>query len=260
MPHLAKITLYPFKALDGIDVPQAKLLANGALQGDRVFALIDEHGQYVNGKRNANVHRLRSYFDAQKRLLILHVEGTEQKQVFHIDFERERLTRWFCSYFNQSVTIQHNECQGYFDSPNAQGPTVICADTLQTVASWFSGVDIQTFASRFRTNLELADAEPFWEDRLYGEVGTRVRFRIGNVLFEGTQPCKRCVVPSRDPHSGEMYPLFQKTFATKRAKHHPSWANRSHFAHFYRLAVNTIVPQTEAGKVISVGDEVILLE
>lgn len=259
MPHLAKITLYPFKALDGIDVPQAKLLANGALQGDRTFALIDELGHYVNGKRNAKVHRLRSFFDAQKRVLVLHVEGTEQEQAFHVDFERERLTRWFCSYFDQSVTIQQNEDQGYFDALTVQGPTVICTDTLQAVASWFPGVDTQSFASRFRTNLELADAEPFWEDQLYGEVGTRVRFRIGDVLFEGMRPCKRCVVPSRDPHSGQMYPLFQKTFATNRAKHLPSWAKRSHFAHFYRLAVNTIVPQTEAGKVIKVGDEVILL-
>lgn len=259
MPYLARITLYPLKALDGMDVLQARLLPNGALQGDRMFAVVDEHGRYVNGKQNAKVHRLRSCFDLQKRVLTLQVEGTERQEVFHIDAERERLTRWLSAYFERSVTLQQNECQGYFDSRSAQGPTVICADTLQTVASWFPGVDAYTFASRFRANLELADADPFWEDRLYAEVGTSVRFRIGEVLFEGIRPCKRCVVPSRDPHSGQMYPLFQKTFVTNRARHLPPWANREHFSHFYRLAVNTVVPPTEAGKVIKVGDEVVRL-
>lgn len=260
MPYLAKISIYPFKSLDGMDVPQATLLANGALQGDRVFALVDGSGRYINGKRNAKVHHLRSFFDWQNRTLTLHIQGTDHKSVFHVDSEREQLTHWFGTYFDLPVTIQYNENQGYFDAQKSLGPTVICTDTMQTVASWFPGADTQTFASRFRANLEIAGAGPFWEDRLYGENGVRVRFRVGNVLFEGTHPCKRCVVPSRDPRSGQMYPHFQKTFVTKRAELLPSWAPSSPFDHFYRLAANTIAPQTETGKVINVGDEVVLVE
>jgi uncharacterized protein len=36
----------------------------------------------------------------------------------------------------------------------------------------------------------------------------------------------------------------------------PTWAERSRFNHFYRLAINTIVPADQAGKIIRVGDEI----
>jgi hypothetical protein len=36
----------------------------------------------------------------------------------------------------------------------------------------------------------------------------------------------------------------------------PEWAEKSRFNHFYRLAVNTIVPADQAGKMVRVGDEV----
>ena len=260
MPYLARMTLYPFKSLDGVEVEQATMLASGALQGDRAFALVDERGLYVNGKRNAKIHGLRSFFDLRERVLLVHVEGTTREYAFHVDAERGRLTDWLSDYFGFPVRLQQNDAQGYPDDLKAPGPTVISASTLDTVASWFPDADTRTFKQRFRANLELAGVEPFWEDRLYGEAGTTVRFRIGAVVFEGTNPCKRCVVPSRDPLSGQMYPLFQKTLAEKRAEYLPSWANRSRFNHFYRLAVNTCVPASEAGKVLHLGDEVTVLE
>jgi uncharacterized protein YcbX len=260
MPYLAKIMLYPIKALDGIEVEQATLLASGALKGDRAFALVDEQGQYINGKRNAKVHGLRTFFDSRERLLAVRIEGTELQYTFQLEREKERLEAWMSAYFGIKVALWHNDGQGYPDDVRAAGPTIIGTRTLETVASWFPRAESQTFALRFRANLEIADAEPFWEDRLYDEVGTVVRFRVGDVLFEGSNPCKRCVVPSRDPRSGQTYPLFQKTLAEKRAAYLPAWANRSRFNHFYRLAVNTCVPASEAGKVLRVGDEVVLME
>jgi hypothetical protein len=35
----------------------------------------------------------------------------------------------------------------------------------------------------------------------------------------------------------------------------PQWAERSRFNHFYRLAINTRLSVTEAGKTIRIGDE-----
>ena len=55
---------------------------------------------------------------------------------------------------------------------------------------------------RFRANLEIGEVPAFWEDRLYGESGTTVRFTVGAVCLEGTNPCQRCVVPTRDPLTG----------------------------------------------------------
>jgi uncharacterized protein YcbX len=58
MPYLAGIFIYPIKSLDRIAVTQATILKSGALKHDREFALFDEQGRFVNGKRNAKVHLL----------------------------------------------------------------------------------------------------------------------------------------------------------------------------------------------------------
>ena len=86
-----------------------------------------------------------------------------------------------------------------------------------------------------------------------------VPFRIGGVTIHGVNPCQRCVVPPRDPETGEAIPDFSPIFRTKREETLPAWAARSRFNHFYRLAVNTRVPESEVGKVLRVGDEVRLL-
>jgi uncharacterized protein YcbX len=259
MPYLAKITLYPFKSLDGVEVAQATVLPGGALEGDRTFALVDQQGAFINGKRQAKIHQIRSFFSLKERLLSVRVGETGPVSTFQVDRELDELAAWFSAFFEQPVTIQQNTAQGFPDDLVAPGPTVIGTSTLATVASWFPEIDTTTFSRRFRTNLELADAEPFWEDRLYGEADTVVRFRVGQVLIEGTNPCKRCVVPSRDPLSGAVWQGFQKTLLEKREAFLPPWANRSRFQPFYRLAVNTRVPASEAGKILRVGDEVTLL-
>ena len=60
---LGRITIYPIKSLDGVDVESVAVLPNGALENDRRFALVDADGHYVNGKRTAAVHRIRAAYD-----------------------------------------------------------------------------------------------------------------------------------------------------------------------------------------------------
>jgi MOSC domain-containing protein len=85
-----------------------------------------------------------------------------------------------------------------------------------------------------------------------------VRFRIGEVRFEGTNPCARCVVPSRDALTGEPIEEFQKRLTAFRRASLPEWSPASRFDHFYRFAVNTRVPGTETGKTLRTGDPVTL--
>jgi hypothetical protein len=59
----------------------------------------------------------------------------------------------------------------------------------------------------------------------------------------------------RNSQTGEADPNFQKTFVTQRRETLPEWVDRSRFNHCYRLAVNTRVPDSEAGKIICIGDE-----
>jgi uncharacterized protein len=78
--------------------------------------------------------------------------------------------------------------------------------------------------------------------------------RLGGVTFLGHNPCQRCVVPPRDPDTGEVIHGFQKSFAQLRQRHLPAWADVRRFNHYYRLAVNTSIPAAEAGKRLRIGD------
>ena len=55
-PRLARITIYPIKSLDGLDLPSARLTAGAGLTHDRQFAIGDAGGEFVNAKRTPAVH------------------------------------------------------------------------------------------------------------------------------------------------------------------------------------------------------------
>lgn len=257
MPTLSRIVLFPIKSLDGVEVPSARFLASGALDGDRRYAIADESGKVVNGKRNPQIHRLRAIFDGPRNAVTLDAAGQAHK-TFRFREDRRELQTWLGQYFGFPVQVLENP-DGFPDDTEAHGPTMVSEATLCEVASWFPGLQPEDIRRRFRANLELAGVPAFWEDQLFGEQGTVVDFTVGGVQLEGSNPCARCVVPTRDPVSAEIFGGFAKTLATRRKETLPSWAPASHFDHFYRLCVNTRIPETQAGKTLKIGDEVRLM-
>lgn len=258
MPHIAGISIFPIKSLDGVSVTGATVRESGALKHDREFAIFDQKGNFVNGKRNAKVHLLRSHFESEFKILTLQIQETEQKFVFHLDEERTALEVWLSNYFGFPVKVQ-NSITGFPDDTNASGPTIISTATLETVASWYRGVSVDDMRSRMRANIEIGGVPSFWEDQLFAGASSSVRFEIGEVIFEGINPCQRCVVPTRDAITAQAYPNFQKIFVTKRKETLPDWVESSRFNHFFRLSVNTKVAASEAGKVLRQGDEIKIL-
>ncbi len=259
MPYLSGISIYPVKSLEPVSVRQCRVLRSGALEGDRAFGLFDAEDKFVNGKRNALIHRLRSSYDPLTNVLRLARAGHEMFAAFHVEQQRPALETWLSEFFSIPVRFKHNGEVGFPDDLDCPGPTIIGAATLGEVASWFPPLDTMQMRIRFRANLEISGSEPFWEERLYCTKGSLVRFRIGDVLMDGNNPCQRCVVPPRDPFTGENNPQFAKIFAQRREQTLPAWAEKSRFNHFYRLAINTKVPPSEGGKTLYVGDEVEIL-
>ncbi|MGH8507755.1 MAG: MOSC domain-containing protein [Gammaproteobacteria bacterium] len=259
MACVQRITLYPIKSLDGVSVSQAHIAPGGSLEHDRAFAIVDAQGKFVNGKRLAEVHRLRARFDLDTHTVTLADSGTLAPRRFRLDRDLQSMAAWLGEFFGFPVAIRQDSRAGFPDDTNASGPTVISAATLAAVSAWFPGAAPESMRLRFRANLELDGVPAFWEDRLFGEPGTLVDFNVGEVAFEGVNPCQRCVVPARDPQSGTEEAGFQKTLAMRREQTLPDWAARSRFNHYYRLAVNTRIPASEAGKTLRVGDEVTIL-
>jgi uncharacterized protein YcbX len=255
--RLAKILLYPVKALDGVDVEEARLLESGALEHDREFVMLDPEGKPVNGKRNPKVHRLRAVFDGAFTRVTLGAEGAGEA-AFPLRGEEGGLEAWLGRFFGFPVRWARVE-GGCPDDTKARGPTVVSLASLQEVASWFEGLDAQQALRRFRPNLVLDGCPPFWEDRLAGPEGTAVRFAAGEAQLLGINPCRRCAVPARDPRSGEAIAAFQQTFAERRRATLPPWADVSRFDHAYRLAVNTAGEWEPAGRLPRAGDPVRIL-
>jgi uncharacterized protein YcbX len=258
-PCLSRIYIYPIKSLDRVDLETWAALPSGALVGDREFAIIDQHGKFVNGKRNAKVHQLRSHFDPIRRHLTLWVQDSQEKFSFQIDNERDVIVAWLTQYFGMPVQLSQNTVTGFPDDLNANGPTVISTATIEAIASWFPDISIEAMRLRLRCNLEISGVPAFWEDQLFADASQCVRFRIGNLTLMGINPCQRCVVPTRDARTGKSTPHFQKIFIAHRQASLPDWTTPSRFNHFYRLSVNTRVPESEAGKQLCVGDRLEIL-
>ena len=258
MPHLAHILIYPVKSFDAQPVESARVLSSGALANDRRYALRDENGQFVNAKRFAKIHLLRSCLDPATGLLSLRNQASMTPVTFHVDRDRDALDRQMSSFFQRPVHLEENPAAGFPDDTDSPGPTIISTETLIEVASWFPGLSVQQMRARLRANLEIAGVPAFWEDRLYGLAGSPLRFRLGEVAFDGMNPCQRCNVPPRDPFTGENNPNFTQTFRQRREETLPPWAERSRFNHFYRLAINTCIPISEAGKTLRVGDQLVI--
>ncbi|WP_414542844.1 MOSC domain-containing protein [Nostoc sp. CCY0012] len=256
MSYLAKILLYPIKSLDCVEVEQARILASGALESDREFAIVDERGRLVNGKRNGKIHLLRSQFDIFQRTISLQIPNHESPQVFHLDEEQQALAATLSNFFGFTVKLKQNSLMGFPDDPNSPGPTVISTATLTEVASWFPGVSVAQMRRRIRANIEVGGVPAFWEDQLFSQPDNHVFLRVGDIHLLGVNPCQRCVVPTRNPDSGEAYPNFQKIFVQQRQATLPGWVDSSHFNHFYRLSVNTRLMASETRKILQIGNKI----
>ncbi len=232
------------------------MLPSGALWRDRELAFFDEAGGIVNGKRNPKIHALHVRFD--DRLTTAHLTSNllDEHYSFAFDEATAEFEVWLGRHFDQRIFVRRDRDGGFPDDAKAPGPTIVSTATLETAATWIAEIDAGSMRDRLRSNLELGEAPAFWEDRLYGDAGDVVAFRVGEVAFEGTNPCARCIVPSRDALTGEPTPGFAKRVAERRAATLPIWANRSRFDHYYRLAGNTRAAPGQAGKTLAVGDAV----
>lgn len=268
-PKLASIRLHPIKSLDPVEVREARIGPNGGLEFDRVWALHSSDGRLITGKRIPAVHFIRAEYSPDMSAVTLSVPRDRRAlpaATFAFPGDTQGAALWFSSYFELAVTVRYAR-EGFPDDGLAPGPTIVSTASLEAVCSWFPGQlldgqqsDLVGARRRFRATLELGGVPAFWEDQLFGSVENYPRrFHIGEVAFEGSNPCARCPVPPRNPETAEEIPAFQKHFSAMRRSTLPAWSPAARFDHFYRLATNTRVPGTECGKLLRSGDPIQLL-
>ena len=263
-PHVVNIRLHPIKSLDPVSVSEARISPSGGLALDRAWALFSIDGKWVNGKRTPAIHLIRAAYSPDLREVTLSVPGDRRevpKRTFAFPGAYEDAAEWFSVFFEQQILVRYSE-NGFPDDTVASGPTIVSTASLESVVQWFGptpqgfpGITLDEVRQRFRATLEINGVPAFWEDQLFGEdERSVVRFKIGQVNFEGSNPCARCPVPPRNPQTGEILEGFQKRFTQLRESTLPPGSPRPRFDHFYRLSTNTRVAPSETNKLLRVGD------
>jgi uncharacterized protein len=283
MPTLDRITLYPVKSLDGVDVAAARVLPSGALENDRRWRLVDMEGRVVNAKRTPLFHAIRAEFALDERLVTLAVDpaaitaaaipGIDRLQnlgrdSFHLVPGEKGPCGWLSDALGIGVLLEERPDGGFPDDRDAPGPTLISTASLEEVARWF-GFDLAEARRRFRANLEIGGCDAFWEDTLASPARTDVpslqdlppdipadpyadmpsleprAFSIGQAHFQAVNVCRRCVVPSRDTRTGAVTAHFREAFEAHRGRHMRLDVDAANWGGGYRLALNTLARPTD---------------
>jgi uncharacterized protein len=263
-PRLVNIRLHPIKSLNPVSVPEARISPSGGLALDRAWALYSVDGKWVNGKRTPAIHLMRAGYSSDLREVTLSVPGDRREiptRTFAFPDAYDDAAEWFSVFFEQQIIVRYSE-NGFPDDTIASGPTIVSTASLESICNWFPetpkgfpGIKLDEARQRFRATLEINGVPAFWEDQLFGEdERSIVRFKIGEVHFEGSNPCARCPVPPRNPQTGEVLDGFQKRFTQLRESTLPPWSPLPRFDHFYRLSTNTRVAPSETNKLLRVGD------
>jgi uncharacterized protein YcbX len=293
MPTLDRITIYPVKSLDGLDVAVARVLPSGGLENDRRWQLTDLEGRVLNAKRLPLLHAIRADFELSAGNVVhlaIDPAAVEARAISGI----ERLASvtpesfpllpgpdgpcgWLAEAFGQPVLLVERAEGGFPDDRDAPGPTLISTASLAAVAGWFR-LDLDECRRRFRANLEIGGCDPFWEDTLASPAQPDLQppvfaidpampvdpyadlpppeprcLAIGEVRLQAMNVCRRCVVPSRDSRTGMVTEQFREIFETWRGKLMPPAVDAATWSHTYRLAANTRV---EAGGGVRRGEAV----
>lgn len=258
MAHIDRLTVYPVKGLDAQDREAARIRPGGTLEHDREFALLNGDGEVCNGKQIDDTHTVSTTFLTNDETLeATGPDGETARFDLANSAGRERAGTWFSDAFGMDLRLDRDTEVGHVDR-QSMGPSVISTATLETVASWFDGMTVESARRRLRANIEVGGVPAFWEDRFVG--ADAPAFRAGDVRIEGVTPCGRCVVPSRDPETGEPTPAFREQFVRRRRETFPEWADRDAFDHFYTMMLIARVPEADRGKRIEAGDDVTILE
>ena len=187
MPTLDRITIYPVKSLDGLDVAEARVLSSGGLENDRRWQLTDLEGRVLNAKRTPLFHAIRAEFDLggagglpSSPGNVIHlaidpaavaaraIQGIERlaslaAESFPLVPGPDGPCGWLTEVFGQPVLLVERADGGFPDDRDAPGPVVISTASLEAVAGWFR-FDVTECRRRFRANLEIGGCEAFWED------------------------------------------------------------------------------------------------
>jgi len=216
MQTLTDIYIYPIKSIKAISQPAA-LVEEKGLSFDRRYMLIDLEGEFITGRTHPQLTQIGVQF-SQKNLQ-LSAPGMPQLMIVPSQFSGETLTsqiwldkvnavhchqdydNWFSEYLQQPCQlvffadhslrkVKNRETQVAF----ADGyPLLLINQTSVNLLN--TKLDKPVTSLHFRPNIVIQTDIPFIED-------SWARIKIGEVEFEVSKPCSRCLFTNVDPKTG----------------------------------------------------------
>ncbi|WP_413700703.1 MOSC domain-containing protein [Psychromonas sp. KJ10-10] len=216
MQTLTDIYIYPIKSVKAISQP-ATLVEEKGLSFDRRYMLVDLDGKFITGRTHPQLTQIEVQF-SQKKLhlsapkmvpLVVDPENfstqTLTSQIWSDEVNavhcHEDYDAWFSTYLQ-------TPCQLVFFAENTQR----CVKNRATQVSFADGyplllinqtsvdllnnkLETPVSALHFRPNIVIRGEAPFIEDGWD-------RIKIGEVEFEMSKPCSRCIFTNVDPKTG----------------------------------------------------------
>ena len=228
-PHVAALYRYPVKGMTPESVERISVLANGAVEGDRVLGfLLADAGQPPRGAwwpktsfvvlmNTAGLARLNVRLDAPTRRLSVALDGTLLGDADLDDgASREALAAAVTEYV---LGLPHSPLAGHperaplrlvgdgvtprYHDRGANHITIINRASVRALAE---AIGDEVDERRFRGNVLVDGLAPFEEHTWEGK-----RVRLGDAEFAVTAPVIRCVATEADPTAGEWNLPILKT-------------------------------------------------
>ncbi len=258
-PYISKIRIYPVKSLDPIEVSEAEIGIR-SLKYDRAYAMMTHDGHYVNGKRTGRVNELKATYNLHKGIIQLSHRRSGNVSEFELKEGNTALNDYLSNFFSLDILLIHRTKGELMDIPGASSVTVVSEGSIKSIYKDLEKYSLENIRLRFRANIEIAGIPEFWEEKLFKTPGIGMRFKIGDVEMIGISPRARCNVPPQNPFTGEVDRSFARKMMKSRANNLPGDSNLAHYGSMYHLTVNTYLPESEKGKLITLGDVLEILE
>lgn len=216
--QLSALYRYPLKSGRAQSLQQAAISAVG-LDGDRVWMLIDEHGEMITGREFPKLVLIDVAADAHgacftapdREPLCVRTEAFVVDQDCEVWGNRFTALRgdamadaWFSAYLGAPCSLLYiGDAPGRRRLVGEPDIALSFADGYPLLLIGEGSLDdLNSRLARpvpmtsFRPNLVVAGAEAFAEDQWR-------QLRIGAVTFEVAKPCTRCIFTTVDPALGE---------------------------------------------------------
>jgi uncharacterized protein YcbX len=258
-PVVSRIRIYPVKSLDQVELHEAEVGIH-SLRYDREFAMVTDDGRFVNGKRTGKVNQLKATYDLTNQLIHLAPRAGGATNTFHLINDTLLIEKYLREFFELPIRWIHRTRGELMDIPMASSITVVSEASLLSLQDQIKMPSLENMRLRFRATIELRGVAAFWEENLFGNPGTGIRFKLADVEMIGVSPRARCNVPPRDPFTGETDKSFVRAMVKSRTSSLPDTSTLPLYGNFYHLTVNTYLPETETGKKIRVGDTLTIID